>query len=339
MSDNRSLAEHSKQYDLFKILSEGSNKQVFLLVDPHHYDDFWTFWSSFQPKARQLWCYLFQESAYEALMSASPLIVVIEEGGAGETLYYWLLEQTNLFNKACILLESQCSLTELRHFWHQRISAIYPNGEQELLACYSPVVLAMLWPSLSSKEQLDFLGANTQIYLPSELLLDEELAVQSDGKGEVRFSLLSVPTDTALATEVIFSRDNPYRLSDSQYERLSREQRRHRMVNDIFLRLSQYFSFELNINQLSWLFLNSIEVAKESYPDESEFSFETFAVYRFVLEHDYFEKEAFKALMLKHDLRTSIQMFNQLNPPIYDEIFRAKQALWLAGVGQGSDAA
>ncbi|ACA86787.1 DUF4123 domain-containing protein [Shewanella woodyi] len=339
MSDNRSLAEHSKQYDLFKILSEGSNRQVFLLVDPNHYDDFWTFWSSFQPKARQLWCYLFQESSYEALMSASPLIVVIEEGGAGETLYYWLLEQTSLFNKACILLESQCSLTELRHFWHQRISAIYPNGEQELLACYSPVVLAMLWPSLSSQEQLDFLGANTQFYLPCESVPDEEQVAQSDGKGEVRFSLLSKPAGTAAATEVIFSRDNPYRLSDSQYELLSRSQRRHRMVNDIFLRLSQYFSFELNIDQLSWLFLNSIEVAKESYPDESEFSFETFAVYRFVLEHDYFEKEAFKALMLKHDLRTSIQMFNQLNPPIYDEIFRAKQALWLAGVEQGSDAA
>lgn len=338
MNDNPSLVECPKQYDLFEILSAASSKQVYLLVDTIYYDDFWVFWSSFQPKASQFWCYLFQHSAYDELRSESPLLVTIEEGEAGETLYYWLLEQPQLFSKACLLIESPLSLHELLHFWHQRMSAIYPNGERQLLACYSSLLLASFWPSLSPNEQADFVGKDSQIYLPRCLLLSEEQRLDNSAEIDACFSLLTcAQIDEGEAADNIFSIDSPYRLSDSQYALLTRSQRRHRMVNDIFLRLSQYFAFVLDINHLSALFFSSIEIAKEAYPDEAEFSFETFAVYRFVLTHDYFEEEAFKALLLKHDLRTSIQMFNQLNPPIYDELFRAKQALWITSVEQGGN--
>ncbi|GIU51068.1 hypothetical protein TUM4438_39370 [Shewanella sairae] len=336
MGENSSIEGSPKRYDLFEILSTRSNKQVYLLVDTVFYEGFWDFWSSFQPKARQSWCYLFQNSAYDELRAESPLLITIEEGEAGETLYFWLLDQPQLFSKACMLIESQLYLHQLLHFWHQRISAIYPNGECNLLTCYSSPLLGSFWPSLSPKEQADFIGIDNRIYLPWCLLLSEAQRVANSAEKATGFSLLTGAQNNGDGTdESSFSIDSPYRLSDSQYELLTRSQRRHRMVNDIFLRLSQYFVFELNIDQLNWLFCNSIEVAKEISPGESECSFETFAVYRFVLEHDYFEKEAFKALMLKHDLRTSIQMFNQLNPPIYDEIFRAKQALWLTGVEQG----
>ncbi|GGJ00607.1 hypothetical protein GCM10007978_42860 [Shewanella hanedai] len=338
MSENSSLDGYPKRYDLFEILSTRSNKQVYLLVDAAFYEDFWDFWSSFQPKARQSWCYLFQNSAYDELRSESPLLIIIEEGEAGETLYYWLLEQPQLFSKACMLIESLLSLHQLLHFWHQRISAMYPNGECDLLTCYSSPLLALFWPSLSPKEQADFVGIDNQIYLPTCLLLNEAQRLDNSAEIETGFSLLTwAQIDEDGTADNTFSIDSPYRLSDSQYELLTRSQRRHRMVNDIFLRLSQYFAFVLDINQLSALFFSSIEIAKEAYPDEAEFSFETFAVYRFVLDNDYFETSDFKALQPKYDLRTSIQMFSQLNPPIYDKPFQSKQALWITNVEQGSD--
>ena len=338
MSENSSLDGSPKRYELFEILSARSNKQVYLLVDIVFYEDFWVFWLSFQPKARQSWCYLFQHSAYDELRSESPLLVTIEEGEAGESLYYWLLEQPQLFSKACILIESQLSLHELLHFWQQRISAMYPNGECDLLACYSSPLLASFWPSLSPNEQADFVGKDSKLYLPTCLLLSEAQRLDNSAEIGACFSLLTCQkVDGDGIADNIFSIDTPYRLSDSQYELLTRSQRRHRMVNDIFLRLSQYFAFVLNIDHLATLFFSSIEMAKEAYPDEAEFSFETFAVYRFVLDHDYFECSDFKALSPKYDLRTSIQMFSQLNPPIYDESFQSKQALWITSAAQGID--
>jgi hypothetical protein len=340
MSKNSSLDEAPKSNDLFEILSTCSNKQIYLLVDTVFYDDFWDFWSSFQPKARQSWCYLFQNSRYEALTSVSPLLITIEEGGAGETLYYWLLEHPLLFSNACMLIKSQLPLRELLHFWHQRISAIYPNGECDLLACYSSPLLAMFWRSLSPIEQGQFLGEQTHIYLPTVLLLSEQqLNDEPTIATASEFSLLaSDPTnDHVEDSENIFSIDVPYRLSDGQYEQLSRSQRRYRMVNDIFLRLSQYFTFVLDIDHLTSLFFSSIDMAQKAYPKESEFSLETFAVYRFVLENDYFDNPDFKALLFQYDLRTSIQMFYQQHPPIYDDLFQSKQTLWITSVEQGSD--
>lgn len=340
MSESSSVDGTSVHYDLFQILNADTSKQVYLLVDPAFYDDFWPFWSSFQPKARQLWCDLFQNGPYDALASMSPLIIKIEEGGAGETLYYWLVKQSELFNKACLLIESRLSLNELRDFWQQRISAIYPNEQCDLLVSYSPPLLKLFWLSLSANEQALFLAEDTDIYLPAALFLQDmqDSAAIKPPSANCFSRLTCHPLDALqAATDNGFSIEAPYKLNDSQYELLSRNQRRYRMVNDIFLRLSQYFTFVLDIDHISSLFYSSIEMAKANYPNESEFALETFAVYRFVLENDYYQNAEFKALQSTYDLRTSIQIFSQQQPSLFDDRFQSKQALWLTSEEQGSN--
>ena len=337
MNENSHLDKDGMGDDLFGILSTRSNQQIYLLVDVVLYEDFWSFWSSFQPKAQSSWCYLFQDSPYDDSRSTSPILVLIDEGQAGETLYYWLLERSAFFSKACMLIKSTLSLHELRYFWLPRMTAIYPNGEGYLFASYSSPLLAIFWFTLSVNEQANFLGEYTDIYLPTSLFLSEKKTCDKASESDGCFTVLMVSNHIVAPTKAVFSIDSPYILSDSQYERLTREERRHRMVNDIFLRLSQYVSFALNIEHLSALYFNSIELAKKRCPGERDFSFETFAAYRFVLENDYFEEPAFKALLSKYDLRTCIQMFTELNPPIYDEIFREKQTLWLTDAEEGSN--
>lgn len=288
--------------NLFHILNMREGVQTYLLVDTVLFEGFWTFWANFQPLARQSWCALFQHSPYEHLLTDSPLLVEVQPGGAGETLLYWLVEQPEAFNAGCMLFSGAGLLSEALQFWQRRMNCRVPEpyfNEDEPLthfACYTPAVMTLFWSTLSTHEQVSFLEPDWVIYLRNEAELFLPLSAHSPSNN------MEVEED---------GYDIPYSLNESQYEQLTRARRRHMMANDIFLRVSQYVNVELNIEHIKSLFISSIQLAEDMYPQENPYAFETFAVYRFILSPDFFKTAVFTQLMETLDLRTSVHTYYQ----------------------------
>lgn len=116
MSESPHTEISTEAVSLFDVMSNAAGT-LYLLVDKQLFPELDEFWNAFSGRhdARSIPLYLNTE--YHQLLEYSPLLIEIENGNPGETLFHWLLEQGDAFVRFGLVGIYPGSLKEIHAHW------------------------------------------------------------------------------------------------------------------------------------------------------------------------------------------------------------------------------
>ncbi|WP_038927047.1 DUF4123 domain-containing protein [Dickeya chrysanthemi] len=307
-------------YTLFE-LSQHCSLPLYAIIDPMRYPALPDFWRAFQPRAAQIWQPLRFEGADDDWQCWAPLVVLVEEGGPGETLLHWLADSQPARHHGVMLMHSERALSQMAAFWQQRLRCRYPDGTLALLRSYVADVLQLWWRTLNSEERAAFIGPLTELYLP---LADDE------PNAPCRYQALW-RTDEAQPMPPSAHDDYLITLNRYQFYLLSHDNRLHRLANELFLHVSALYWAELDVEVVKSRFLSGIALAQARYPRASEAECEAWSAHRWVIGSEFYHHPVFIHLLERYSLGDSIRIFKSDSARVDDVRLHYHRPGWMRG--------
>lgn len=316
------LVDDSLAQSLFEVMNSFSGMN-YILVDRALFPEFDTFWEAFSSRSDINATPLYRGTVYDYLVDFSPILIEVEEGGPGETIFYWLQEQGEYYQRFGFFGVSYTdSLEAIQAHWAKWVTCIYPNSDKALLRFYDPSVLIRLWGVFGEQQQAVFIGDNNRVFLPHGQLL-QELTLTG-----------ALVADTVCIDEQEMS--YPLQLSQSQYDVLFYDQRVKALASALHAEIAPNYAWLLPYRNVEALIWQGLALAEQKYPNDSTFAWETYAVYRFHLSSHFDEHPDFKALLKLHALRDAIGIFYQRKKRNPDLVKAYHQSGWLGIDGKAS---
>ena len=306
---------------LFEVMSDTSDT-LYLLVDKQLFPNLEEFWGAFSGRHDARSIPLYQDTEYHQLLEFSPLLIEIENGNPGETLFHWLLEQGDAFLRFGLVGVYPGSLRDIQTHWVKWLTCIYPNGDQAILRFYDFSVLQKLWRVFTAHQQSAFCGKHNALYGPHT--------------PEKNQALIKIPDQAWLNEQQIESQQNFTKLilSQAQYDALFYEKRVNALACKLHEDLAPQYGWLLPYVNVKARFWEGLAIAAEKYPNESTLAHETYSMYRFYLSSHFDDHPDFQILLRQYPLREAIKFFHERFQREPDLLHEYKQEGWLGIEGR-----
>ncbi|MBD1556999.1 DUF4123 domain-containing protein [Vibrio sp. S9_S30] len=312
---------NAEAVSLFDVMSDTSGT-LYLLVDKQLFPTLDEFWGAFSGRHDARWVPLYQGTEYHQLLDFSPLLIEIENGNPGETLFHWLLEQGESFLRFGLVGVYPGSLKAIQAHWAKWLTCIYPNGDRALLRFYDFSVLQKLWQVFTQQQQAALCGQHLSLYAPYSSEKNQALIKISDQTWLSEQQLESQKAFTQLT------------LTQTQYDTLFYEQRVNALAGKLHAELAPQYGWLLPYVNVKGRFWEGLTIAAEKYPNESSLAHETYAMYRFYLSSHFDDHPDFHTLLRQYPLRESIKHFHERFQREPDLLNEYRQEGWLGIEGR-----
>ncbi|CCN49849.1 hypothetical protein MADA3029_1220062 [Vibrio nigripulchritudo MADA3029] len=311
----------TESVSLFDIMSNTTGT-LYLLVDKQLFPKLDEFWNAFSGRHDARSIPLYRDTEYHQLLDFSPLLIEIENGNPGETLFHWLLEQGDAFLRFGLVGVYPGSLNDIQIHWAKWLTCIYPNGDQAILRFYDFSVLQKLWRVFTSNQQSAFSGQHDSLYAPHSPEKTQALVKISDQAWLNEQQIESQKAFTQLT------------LTQIQYDALFYEKRVNALACKLHEELAPRYGWLLPYVNVRERFWEGLSIAIEKFPDESSLAHETYAMYRFYLSSHFDDHPDFQKLLRQYPLRESIKHFHERSRREPDLLNEYKQEGWLGIEGR-----
>lgn len=311
----------TESVSLFDVMSNTTGT-LYLLVDKQLFPKLDEFWSAFSGRHDAQSIPLYRDTEYHHLLEFSPLLIEVENGNPGETLFHWLLEQGDAFHRFGLVGVYPGPLSDIQAHWAKWLTCIYPNGDQAILRFYDFSVLQKLWRVFTANQQSAFCGQHDSLYAP--LSPEKKQAL-------VKISGQAWLNEPQIESQKAFTQ---LTLTQVQYDVLFYENRVNTLACKLHEELAPHYGWLLpyvNVKARLW---EGLAIAAEKYANESSLAHETFAMYRFYLSSHFDDHPDFQRLLRQYSLRESIKHFHdrlQREPGFLNEY---QQEGWLGIEGR-----
>ena len=296
MLESTNDSENEKAVSLFDVMS-ASSATLYLLVDKQLFPELEEFWSAFSNRSDTKWMPLYQNSDYHQLLDYSPLLIEVESGNAGETLFHWLLEQGESYLRFGLVGVYPGTLNDVQKHWSRWLTCLYPNGDKALLRSYDPSVIDKLWRVFTTSQAKSFCGDHIALYSP-----------YGNDKSEALVKLTDRDWHNDELNEEPFTQ---LKLTQTQYDCLFYEQRINSLASTLHEKLAPKYGWLLPYVNVKKRYWEGLAIAKGKFPEESPLAHETYAMYRFYLSSHFDDHPEFQRLFKQFPLRESIKHFHE----------------------------
>lgn len=329
--------DRQKPIRLFDIYNR-SEQPVYWLVAADVHPEFHDFWQAQIQNNPCHWCRLFDGSDFEVYSGASPLLIRIEDGGPGETLFHWVLDalreaadtedpsaSTNVstddsnnvsnsafespFENIGQIWQSPDDLHRLKQQLQPWLTCHYPFNETSLFEFYRNPVMRRWLSVLSPEDKITLIGTAT-LYLPG--LPDSEADTYFWYTGQS--PQITPATSGSLAVQKQrqqqLTEQGGHSLSKAHYSQIFYEDRIERIVMQIYQQRVQQQGELFDPAWVQLRFEQSLELGHRLYPQEDDITIETFALYRFLISSEFYQHPEFIRLTREYSLRDSIGLFS-----------------------------
>lgn len=311
---------------LFDIYNH-SEQPVYWLVAADVHPEFQEFWLAQIQNNPCHWCRVFDGSRFEAYSGASPLLIRIEDGSPGETLFHWVLDALrgaakaedpsapnsafdSPFENIGQIWQSPEDLQALKQQLQPWLTCHYPFDETSLFEFYRNPVMRRWLLVLSPEDKTALIGTAT-LYLPGV----------PDSEADTYFWYSAqLPQINSTTTRQLslqkqrqqqLTEQGGYRLSKAHYSQIFYEDRIERIVMQIYQQLVQQQGELFDPAWVQLRFEQSLELGRRLYPQEDDITIETFALYRFLISSEFYQHSEFIRLTREYSIRDSIGLFSR----------------------------
>lgn len=306
---------------LFDVMSNTSGT-LYLLVDKQLFPKLDEFWHAFSHRHDARFIPLYRDTEYHQLLEFSPLLIEIENGNPGETLFHWLLEQGDAFLRFGLVGVYPGSLSHIQAHWAKWLTCIYPNGDQAILRFYDFSVIQKLWRVFTENQQSAFCGKHDSLYAP--LCPEKNQAL-------IKISDQAWLSEQQIDSQKVFAQ---LTLTQTQYDALFYEKRVNALACKLHEELAPQYGWLLPYVNVKARFWEGLSIAAKKYPNESSLTHETYAMYRFYLSSHFDDHPDFHKLLRQCPLRESIKHFHERCQREPDLLNEYTQEGWLGIEGR-----